>query len=205
MQSSGGGYPIEMAVPQERELNRWWGLLWFGMLARVILAIPHLIFVMVLGIVLYVGMIVVWIPILIFGRVPGLWNTIATELLKRSTRVSAYVYLFPGGYPALGMGATGPVDLQVNLGDTSINRLWGIPFIGVLVRLIVLFPHWLILSALGGVMSVITFLVWFPILMNGKYPDIAMRFAVMYLRYQARILAYALLMPVRYPPFSFEM
>jgi hypothetical protein len=202
MTASGSGYPIQLALPQERAVNRWWGLLWFGMLVRSILAIPHLIVLAILGLLLGLGLYIVWIPILIFGKTPKLWCTIATELLQRSARVCAYIFLFPGGYPALGMGASGPVDLTVNVGDRNINRLWGIPFHGMIVRFIVLIPQWIVLFVLSIVLYVVTLVLWIPILVNGRYAELAMSLVGKYLQYSSRVSAYAFLLPVPYPPIA---
>ena len=205
MTASSSTSPVQLQLPQERELNRWWGLLWFGMFVRYILAIPHLIILFVLVVAWYISMLILWIPILITGRVPGIWNTIGSELIKRAARVSSYILLFPGGYPALGMGQPGPVDLQVNLGDSSMNRLWGIPFFGLMARVIVLIPQLIVMYVIGIVAGVVGFFVWIPILLNGRYPDIAMKIIGLFIRYESRVLAYMLFLPVPYPPFDFSM
>jgi hypothetical protein len=198
------GYPIGVALPQERAVNRLWGIPFVGMFVRAILAIPHMLVLLVLGIAMLIGLYIVWIPILLFGRVPSLWCTLVGELINRSTRVGAYVLLFPGGYPALGMGESGPVDVTVNVGDQSMNRLWGIPMIGLVARYIVLIPHLIILVVLGLVVYLATLVLWIPILINGRYADLAMRIVGMYLRYSARVTGYMAFLPIPYPPFEFE-
>ncbi len=193
-------YPISVALPQERVVNRWWGLLWFGMLVRAILAIPHLIVLFVLSMLMGLGLYIVWIPILISGKVPALWCKIVGELINRQTRVAAYMLLFPGAYPPLGMGAAGPVAVSIDDGDRSINRLWGIPLLGLLARFIVVIPQSIILMVLGIVLYLVMLVLWIPILINGRYPETAMKLVGMYLKYSARVSGYASLLPVPYPP-----
>jgi hypothetical protein len=203
VQAQAAAYPIQLVLPKEREVNRWWGLLWFGMLVRMILAIPHFVILMVLAICFGLGMIVVWIPILIFGRAPSWWCSLVGEFLQRSTRVGAYVLLFPGGYPPLGFGEPGPVDLSIETGDRSLNRLWGIPYFGFMVRYIVLIPQLIVMFVLAIAVYIVILVFWIPILINGRYPNLAMRIIGVYLQYNARVSGYMLFLPVPYPPFDF--
>lgn len=193
-------YPISVAVPQEREVDRRWGLLWLGMIARAILAIPHLIVLTVLYLVLGLGLLIVWVPIVITGKVPELWCKIVGEALKRSTRVSAYILLFPGAYPPLQMNASGPVHVEVNVGDRSINRFWGIPVFGMLVRYFLLIPQLVVLVALGIATYALMLVLWIPVLINGRYPASVMKLVWIYLSYSARVGGYSSLLPVPYPP-----
>ena len=201
--AGGSGYPVALVLPQERELSRWWGLLFLGMFVRGILAIPHIVILMVLGLVASLVALVVWIPILVNGRVPSLWCSLMTEILHRSVRVSAYVMLFPGGYPAMGFGEPGPVDLSVDAGDRRIGRWWGLPFVGLMARFIVLIPQLIVVQILGVALYVVMLVLWIPILMNGRYPELAMKIAGVYLQYSMRVSAYASFLPVPYPPFDF--
>ncbi len=198
--SDSTAHPISVSVPEEREMNRWWGSLWFGAIVRSILAIPHLVALAALSLVVGLGSCIVWIPILINGKVPALWCKIVGELINRTTRVGAYLLLLPGAYPALGMNASGPVRVEVNVGDRSINRLWGIPIVGVLARSVVLIPQYIMLIVLGIVISALMLVVWIPILINGRYPQPAMKLVWIFLNYSARYAGYGFMLPVRYPP-----
>jgi hypothetical protein len=198
-----GGYPVEVTVTDEREINRLWGIPFVGIFVRAILAIPHLVVLMLLGIGLYVWALLGWIPILVNGKVPGIAVRLITEYLQRSYRVLGYVaFLMPGAYPALEPGAGMPIAVQMNLQDLSINRWWGIPIVGIFARIIIAIPHLIVLSILAIVMYVLVLIVWIPILVTGSYPVWAANFFGMFARYAARVSAYIVLMPVPYPPFS---
>ena len=54
----------------------------------------------------------------------------------------------PGGYPPLEPGAPNPIDLQISLEGLAINRWWGIPLFGLLVRVLVVLPQIIVLSLL---------------------------------------------------------
>jgi hypothetical protein len=172
-------------------------------MVRYILAIPHFVVMLVLGIGISVILLLGWIPILIMGRVPGMQAAWIKETIHRATRVAAYAYfLFPGGYPPLEPGAPNPLELTINLEGRSMSRLWGIPLFGFMVRYIVLIPHLIVLGILFFVGILAEFVLWIPILVTGKYPGWAMSLYSGLLRYMARVEAYILLLPVPYPPFS---
>ncbi len=199
----GGGYPVQLTVTDEREINRLWGIPFVGVFVRMIMAIPHLIVLAIMGIVLYIWVLLGWIPILLLGRQPSLVVKFLTELIHRSMRVAGYVYmLLPGGYPPLEPGAPSPVDVKIDVEGRSLSRLWGIPFFGIFVRYIVLIPHLIVLAILGIVVYVSFIVLWIPILLMGKYPNAFASFYAGFLRYAARVLAYLLLLPIPYPPFS---
>jgi hypothetical protein len=193
-------YPISVSVPEGREVNRLWGIPMLGVIARSILAIPHLIVMLAISLLLSLGSLIVWIPILVSGKVPQLWCRIVSEYLKRSTRVTAYTLLFPGPYPALGLNASGPVRVDVEIGDRTINRVWGIPVVGLMARGFVLIPHFIVLAVLTIIVNLLMLVLWIPILVNGRYPGLAMRVMWIYLNYYARVTGYGSLLPVAYPP-----
>lgn len=201
-----GSYPIQVSLPQDRDVNRWWGLLWFGMVVRYILLIPqYIIFVVLVIVAFIVYYVVLWIPILILGRVPTFWNTLIEQILKRYARTSAYLLLFPGGYPGLMEPNPGDVDVQVSVQSQKIGRLWGIFFLSPIARLIALIPHLVVLYVLGIAAGVWALVAWIPVLVNGKYPDSAIRFIGMVLRYSVRVQGWFFMLPVPYPPFDFNI
>lgn len=74
--------------------------------------------------------------------------------------------------------------------------------IGFLARLIALIPHFLVLFLLGLFTLVVWLIVWIPIFINARIPDVAVRIFRSWLRYSARVASYAWLLPVPYPPFT---
>jgi len=198
-----GGYPIGLTVTDEREINRLWGIPFIGIAVRAFLAIPHFVVLILLGIGMYIWFLLGWIAILVTGQVPGIAVALIREYMQRSYRVFGYVgFLMPGGYPHLEPGPGDPLSVSVDLQDLSINRLWGIPFVGIFVRVILAIPHIVVLGILGIVTYILVLIVWIPILITGRYPGAIANFFGSFCRYAARVAAYIMLLPVPYPPFS---
>lgn len=74
----------------------------------------------------------------------------------------------------------------------------------VFFRGLLLIPQYVVLLFLGIANAVVTFLGWFGALAMGRLPEWARRYLANYLRYSARVNAYAYLLVDRYPPFSFQ-
>jgi hypothetical protein len=200
-----GGYPIQVTVTGEREINRLWGIPIVNVFVREILAIPHFVVAIILAIGVAIWFVVGWIWILIFGNVPGFAVPLLTEFLRRAAKITGYVqFMMPGGYPPLEPGSGPPISVDVNLMDLSINRLWGIPLIGFFVRYVVLIPHLIVLAILGVVAAVLVVVTWIVILVTGQYPEWAASYFGKYSGYTYRVMAYFLFLPVPYPPFTFS-
>jgi hypothetical protein len=197
----GDSYSVSVSVTDEREINRLWGIPLVGMAARSFMAIPHFAVLSIMSIGISLWACLGWIPILAYGRVPGLAVTFLSEYLHRSARTSAYVaFLMPGGYPPLEPGMPIPVDVRLHLKTLQINRLWGIPILGLFVRFIVLLPHIIIGIFLAVAVILGMLVLWIPILTSGRYPEWAARLYRLTLTYTARIWAYLFFLPVPYPP-----
>lgn len=72
----------------------------------------------------------------------------------------------------------------------------------VFFRLILAFPHWVVLIFLGIAQAVVTIVAWFAILFTGQYPEGLYDFSVGVNRWAARVGAYMLLFVDEYPPFA---
>lgn len=202
-----GGYPVQLTVtvPEPRTLSRLWGIPYLGIVVRQIFAIPQFIVLLLLGLGMYVILALGWIPILILGRVPKIQAAWIRETIHRSSRILAYtLFLFPGGYPPFAPGSPNPLELTINLEGRRMSRLWGIPFLGVFVRYILLIPHLIVFWILFMIGLIFEIILWIPILILGRYPGWAVSLYGGILRYGARLQAYLLLLPVPYPPFSFH-
>jgi hypothetical protein len=85
---------VHLDVEYPDDLNRWLPLV------KWLLALPHLIVLMFLGIVYYIVLIIAWFAILFTARYPRPLFDFSVGVNRWSLRVSAYAfYLFTDRYP----------------------------------------------------------------------------------------------------------
>jgi len=195
------GYPVRVTFDRNQPINRFWGIPIFGLILRWLILLPHFLILMVLGIVSGLSVLVTWIPILFSGRFP-VWALDLYELTYRwFTRVSAYFLLMTDVYPPFSGDPPYPVDLTVDA-PREINRLWGIPFIGLWLRGLLTIPQAIVIFILGVGIFFAMFVIWLPVLVNGRFPQLGYDLFGGYLRLSARASIWTLLVPVPYPPIS---
>ena len=194
-------YPVNLTYTPDEGQNRLWGIPFLGIVARTILVIPHLILLFFLGIAIYVFVLVNWIPVLVNGRQASWGYALAEAYFTLSSRVSIYLTLATGKYPPIGWSGDHPVNASLDRNEAQ-NRLWGIPFVGLMVRLIVLIPHFIVLGVLSLGLSVLLLVSWIPVLLNGRQAASIVNFVGGFYRWSVRVGAYAGLLTGSYPPFS---
>jgi hypothetical protein len=183
-------------------INRFWGIPVIGVLIRLMLLIPHLLLLVLVGIVAALLMLVTWIPVLLLGRFPGWGYRWIGGLMSWALRVQAYLLLLTPTYPPFSLsGEEHPVTVRFDEG-VRINRLWGIPFLGIWVRGLILIPHFVVLWFLAIVANFLAAFAWVPVLIQGRQADVVYTVVGGYNRWYLRVMAYLLLMVDRYPPFS---
>jgi hypothetical protein len=192
---------ILVSFDRDQSINRVWGIPFFGILARVILAIPHFLVLWVLGVLSALSVLVTWIPVLLVGRFPGWALELYVMTYRWSLRVSAWVLLMVGPYPPFSSVALYPVNLEVRP-DASINRLWGIPFLGIWVRGLLVIPHAIVLFILSIGLAFAVLVTWIPVLVNGRFPQLGYDLFGGYLRLSTRMSLWTLLVPTPYPSIS---
>jgi hypothetical protein len=107
---------------------------------------------------------------------------------------------------AYGMPYSGPPAPPSGSDPNPIHVGFAGPFrqqrLTVLVRAILGIPHLVVLYILGIAAGVVVVIGWFGALFTGRLPDFAEQYLTGYLRWEARVLAYDLLLTGTYPPFS---
>jgi hypothetical protein len=95
--------------------------------------------------------------------------------------------------------------VQVTFGYPGKNsRLFAIPFIGGLLRIILLIPHLIVLYILGFVVELLSFVVLSLIaLFTGKIPQWGYTLVGGFIRWNTRLQAYFFGLTDKYPPFGF--
>jgi hypothetical protein len=95
-----------------------------------------------------------------------------------------------------------PVSVKIDVPGRS-NRLLNIPWIGVMIRGIMIIPIYIILGVLGFVLYVLMGLqihAW-AILFSGRYPEGLARFYGMFITWATRLMTYMFGMSDTYPGF----
>ncbi len=172
---------------------------------RLLLAIPHLIFLSVWGLLAAVMAVINWFAILFSGRTVG--GDLQTRFLRYFTHVDAYLYLAANPFPPFGGGEGYPIDL-IAVEQRRQNR-WK-----TLFRLVLAVPALILGAAFGasgiyggtgqarssfGVLGVTAFLGWFAALARARMPRGLRDLSAYALWYSAQAAAYLLLVTDRYP------
>src|SRR5215472_15574645 len=145
------------------------------------------------GGLLFVGPLLM---ILFRQKYPRWWFDWNRELLRFTNRVSVYLALMDDQYPSTDEEQS--VHLEFEYPDVvrDLNR-W-LP----LVKWLLAIPHYVVLFFLGIAAFVVVIVVWFVILFTSRYPRGLFDFVEGVIRWQNRVIAYALLLITdRYPPF----
>jgi hypothetical protein len=198
----GDAYPINVSFDRRARFSRFWGIPILGFLIRSIALIPHYIVLAFVGIGVWLLVLVTWIGVLVNGRFPRIGYRWAGGYLRWVTRVGAWLWLLSSAYPPFSLSSDEhPVRVRIEEGE-PINRLWGVPLLGYLVRAVFLIPHFIVLWAISILVGIILVFNWLPVLINGRQAQLVYSIVGGYLRWAARVWGYFALMTDRYPPFS---
>jgi hypothetical protein len=182
-------HPIRLVVTDDLERNR------LTVFFRLILAIPHLIWLTVWGIVAALAVIANWFATVVKGQSPeGLHNFLATYL-RYQTHVYAYVLLLADPFPRFGGKPGYPIDIEID--PPRPQNRWTVGF-----RLILAIPAYIVSGILGYLNRALAVFSWFIALAMGSVPEGLRNFAAFALRYEQQTAAYSLLLTGRYPSFN---
>jgi hypothetical protein len=137
--------------------------------------------------------------ILFRQKYPRWWFDWNLNLNRFLFRVSAYLGLLRDEYPSTDEEQSVHLDVVYPDAKTELNR-W-LP----LVKWFLVIPHIVVLCFVDIAAYVCVIIAWFAILFTGRYPRPLFDFVVGVIRWQARVVWYAVLFATdKYPPFSIE-
>ena len=160
------------------------------------LAVPHLVWLDVWGLVALLATVPNWFATVLAGRSPDGLHAFLTAFLRYATHVSAYLALLAQPFPPFtGVQHRYPVDLDVG-GPAPQNR-WVTGF-----RLVLALPALLLALGLRAVLAIVAALGWFACLALGRMPEGLRDLGASCLRFDQRTHAYLLLLTDHYPSLS---
>jgi hypothetical protein len=180
-------HPVQMVVTDELERSR------LTVLFRLLLAIPHLVWLLLWSIATFFAAIAAWFAALATGSVPGGLHRFLAAYVRYAVHVQAYLYVVGRRFPGFA-GQPGSYGIDVEIDPPQRQSRWLTFF-----RLVLAFPALLLASALGGVAFVAGFLAWWHALARGYVPEGLRNLGAACIRYQEQTSAYLLLLTDRYP------
>lgn len=182
-------HAIRLVVTDDLQRNRLTSFF------RLILAIPHIVWLALWSIVALLAAIANWFATLVNGKSPeGLHSFLAT-FLRYQTHVYAYVLLIADPFPGFGGKPGYPVDIEIDPPQPQ-NR-WTVGF-----RLILAIPAFIISGILGYLNRALGVFSWVLAVLMGRVPEGLRNFAAFCVRYEQQTGGYALLLTGQYPSFN---
>jgi hypothetical protein len=197
-------HPVRLVVRDDLRRRR------VTVFLRLLLALPHLVWVTLFGIAALTLAFVVWLAVVFERRAPRSLHGFLVGYTRYTVHLSAYLCLVANPYPSFTGSRPYPVDVEID--PPAVQGRWGAGF-----RLLLAVPAFLLasslggslafgassglslLAGLGGLTATVAFLGWFAALIRGAMPR-GMRDAGAYaIGYGAQTTAYALLLTDRYP------
>lgn len=160
---------------------------------RLLLAIPHLVWLALWGIAALLAAIANWIATLARGTSPEFLHRFLAAYLRYQLHVGAYVYLIGNPFPGF-TGAVESYPIELRVADRERQSRWT-----VLFRLLLALPALLLASAYGALASTVAFLGWFAALFTGRMPLGLRNAGALALRYMAQANGYVFLVTAAYP------
>jgi hypothetical protein len=160
---------------------------------RLLLAIPHVIWLALWAIAVFFTVIVQWF-ITLFGGTPaaGL-HRFLSKFVRQALHVYAYITLTANPFPGFA-GETGKYPIDVVLPEPGRQNRWKTGF-----RIVLVIPAAIVSSALSGALFAAAALTWFVALARGSAPSGLRNLSAYALRYGAQVNAYYLLITDAYP------
>jgi uncharacterized protein DUF4389 len=162
-------------------------------LVRLLLALPHIIWLTLYAMLALLMGLANWIVTLIKGRPSERIHRWLVRFLRYSIYVYAYMYLLGNPYPPFhGTEGSYPIDVTVE-GPDRQNRL------ATAFRIVLAIPAYVLNWVFSQVLQIVAFLAWFVALALGRVPRGMENLGLYCLRYQAQTHAYLLILTDRYP------
>jgi uncharacterized protein DUF4389 len=186
-------YPVHLDIERQEEYSR------FMPLVKWLLAIPHYIALLVLGIGALVVAIISFFAVLFTGRYPeGMFNYMV-GVHRWALRVVAYTDLMVDPYPPFTLDDDPgyPVHFDIDYPE-HVNR-WR-----PLVHWLLVIPYAIVAYIIYYLGRIMVFFAFFTILFAKNYPEGMFNIVKISLRWMARASAYEYWMTTRYPPFVWD-
>jgi Domain of unknown function (DUF4389) len=186
-------YPVHLDIDHQAEYSR------FMPLIKWLLAIPHYIALLVLGIAAFFVIFISFFAVLFTGRFPRGMFDFLVGVHRWGLRVAAYVLLMVDPYPPFSLDDDPGYPVRFNIDyPEEVNR-WR-----PLVHWILVIPYAIVAYLIFYLVEILVFFAFFTILFAKTFPEGMFNICRVGFRWVARANAYEYWMVTRYPPFVWD-
>ena len=179
--------PVRLEVRDELRRSR------LTVFFRLVLTVPHLVWLTLWGVLVLLAAILNWIVTLIAATSPQWLHRFLAAYVRYQLQVSAFLYLVGNPFPGF-VGAEGTYPVDPHVAPRRRQNRWT-----VLFRLVLAVPALILAGVFGWLLGVVAILGWFAALATGRMPVGLRNAGAFALRYTAQTCAYLLLVSPAYP------
>ncbi len=180
-------HPVQLVVADDLQRSR------LTVLFRLLLLMPHIVWLYLWGFVTYLAVFVAWFVALVIGRVPSPLHRFIAAYVRYSTHVYAYLSIVGQKFPGF-TGRAGSYGIDLEIAPAEPQRR-----LVTLLRLFLLIPAAFVAGILGYVIILVAIFAWFYALVRGRMPEGLRNLGASCIRYNAQTYAYWFLVTDRYP------
>jgi Domain of unknown function (DUF4389) len=179
--------PVQLELAEDLRRSR------LTVFFRLLLALPHLIWLELWGILVLFCVILNWFATLFAGRSPQWLHRFLSAYLRYINHVYSYLYLIANPFPGF-VGKAGSYPFEIAVAPGAEQNRWKTGF-----RIVLAVPALILTGAYGALAFVVALLGWFSSLARGRMPQGLRNAGALALRYQAQTHGYLLLLTDAYP------
>ncbi|HKT84065.1 MAG TPA: DUF4389 domain-containing protein [Solirubrobacterales bacterium] len=179
--------PIRLESSDDLQRNR------LTVFFRLLLTIPHLIWLALWGIVALFAAIGNWFATLFTGTPPAGLHRVLSAYTRYQQHVFAYLNLIGNPFPGFA-GERGSYPIEIRIAERAPQNRWTVGF-----RIFLALPAFVLASAYGTLLFTVAFLGWFASLFTGTMPLGLRNAGALGLRYTAQLYGYLFMVTDAYP------
>jgi hypothetical protein len=160
---------------------------------RVLLAVPHLLWLMAWSVLAALAALAGWPLALLLGRLPTPLHRFLAAFVRYAAGVYAFLFLVGGPFPGF-VGAMGSYPVGLTVEPPRLQHR-----LVTLFRLVLVVPALVVAGAYWGTLPVVALLGWWHALVTGRMPEGIRNLGAAAVRYNGQVAAYVLLLTDRYP------
>jgi len=163
-----------------------------AVLLRVALYLPHAIVLALWSVVFAPTLVIMWLALLIEGRLPSWLHRFAAAYVRYTGQVTAWFEVLSGRYPMPHQGDRHPFAIEIPRPQPQRRLV-------ILIRIVLALPAIVLASVFNVILTTSAIGAWFVALILGRTTAGLQELGTFCLRYQLETSAYLMLLTPRYP------